>query len=304
MSDRKKILITGGTGLVGNVLSNMLLQKGYEVAILSRNPGQKGQIRLYKWDIAQQYIDPEAFENTHAIIHLAGAGVADHRWTAAYKKEILDSRVLSTQLLEKYLKQYPVPHVISASAVGYYGSTGDEWLSETHAPGNSFLADVCLQWEQAIKALSNTGSRVAWVRIGIVLSTKGGALPAMDKPVKFGIGAYLGNGQQFTPWIHIEDLSRMFIHLLENPGLTGPYNGSAPHPITNKDFVKAIAKSLGRPFIPAPGPAFALKLVLGEQADMVLMSNRTSADKIIQTGFTFQFTDPVDALKHLYAHQL
>lgn len=301
MESRKKILITGGTGLVGSALTELLQNKGYQVGILSRQPGIRGAVTLYQWDIAKGYIDPEAFRDVHAVIHLAGAGVADHRWTEAYKKEILDSRINSTRLLQEYLKKYPVPHVIAASAVGYYGSCGDAWLSEEHAAGNSFLADVCQQWEREISALSATGSRVAWIRIGIVLSTKGGALPVMDKPVRFGVGAYLGNGQQYTPWIHIEDLCRMFIYLMEKERLTGPFNGSAPEPLTNKDFIKAVAKALGRPFIPAPGPAFALKLMLGEQADMVLMSNRTSAKKILEKGFQFRFSDPVEALKNLYA---
>lgn len=301
MEREKKILITGGTGLVGSALTEMLLSQGYQVGILSRKPGARGAITLHQWDIEKGYIDPDAFKDVHAVIHLAGAGVADHRWTEAYKKEILDSRVKTTRLLQRYLKEYPVPHVIAASAVGYYGSCGEEWLSEEHPAGKSFLADVCQQWEGEIKALSTTGCRVAWIRIGIVLSTKGGALPVMDKPVRFGVGAYLGDGRQYTPWIHIEDLCRMFIYLMENEGLTGPFNGSAPEPLTNKNFIKAIAKALGRPFIPAPGPAFALKLMLGEQADMVLMSNRTTAQKILDKGFQFHFADPVAALKDLYA---
>jgi uncharacterized protein (TIGR01777 family) len=301
MEGKGKILITGGTGLVGSALTELLLKEGYQVGILSRKPGIKGKVVLYQWDIDKGYINPEAFKDVHAIIHLAGAGVADHRWTDAYKKEILDSRINSTRLLGEYLKKFPVPHVIAASAVGYYGSCGNEWLSEEHAAGNSFLADVCKQWEQEISAISSTGSRVAWIRIGIVLSTKGGALPVMDKPVRFGVGAYLGDGKQYTPWIHIEDLCRMFIYVMENDGLTGPFNGCAPEPLTNKDFIKTVAKALGRPFIPAPGPAFALKLMLGEQADMVLMSNRTSAKKIIDKGFRFHFTDAVAALKDLYA---
>jgi len=298
--EKKRILITGGSGLVGSRLTELLLTQGYEVRWLSRKPGKKGEVSIYQWDIQAQTIDEAAFEGVHAVIHLAGAGVADSRWTEAYKKEIRDSRIQSTQLLFKYLKKFPVAHFIGASAVGYYGSRGEELLAESSAAGDSFLAKVCIDWEAEMNKMAQTGSRVAMIRIGIVLSTKGGALPVMDKPVRLAVGAYLGNGKQYMPWIHIEDLCRMFMHLVEHEDLAGPFNGGAPEPLSNKDFIKSIAKALGRPFIPAPGPAFALKMVLGEQADMVLMSNRTSAEKILHSGFQFQFTDAVSALKDLY----
>jgi uncharacterized protein len=302
--DKKIILIAGGTGLVGRKLTDLLLSEGYEVRWLSRKPGQQGVVKIFAWDIERQVMDEEAFKDVYAVIHLAGAGVADSRWTAAYKQEIRNSRIKSTQLLRAYLSRFPVPHFLGASAVGYYGSRGDEWLNESSSPGDSFLAKVCVDWEAAINQVADTGARVALVRIGIVLSTKGGALPVMDKPVRLAVGAYLGNGYQYTPWIHIEDLCRLFVHLLEHPELQGPYHGSAPQPLTNKDFVKAIAKALGRPFIPAPGPAFILKLVMGEQADMVLMSNRTSADRVLASGFHFQFTDAVQALQDLYRRSI
>jgi uncharacterized protein len=298
--EKKKVLITGGSGLVGSRLTDLLLSKGFEVRWLSRNPGNKGDVKTYKWDIQAQAIDEAAFDGLHAVIHLAGAGVADKRWTEAYKTEIRDSRIQSTQLLFKYLQKFPVPHFIGASAVGYYGSRGDELLTESSTAGDSFLAKVCIEWESEMNRIAETGSRVAMIRIGIVLSTKGGALPVMDKPVRLGVGAYLGDGKQYMPWIHIEDLCGMFIHLLEQESLTGAFNGGAPEPLSNKDFIKSIAKALGRPFIPAPGPAFVLKIVLGEQADMVLMSNRTSAERILSTGFQFQFTDAVTALQDLY----
>lgn len=304
MQGDKTILITGGSGLVGKQLTDLLLAGGYQVRWLSRNPGTKGAVKIFGWDINARYIDEAAFEGVHAVIHLAGAGVADHRWTEAYKKEIRDSRVLSTRLLHDYLKQYPVKHVISASAVGYYGDRGSEVLTEASKPGDSFLANVCREWENEVQRLEDTGARIALLRIGIVLSTLGGALPVMARPVKFGVGAYLGNGMQYTPWVHIQDLCRMFVFLLEHPGLSGPFNGSAPEPLTNKDFIKAIAKALGRPFIPAPGPAFALKVVLGEQADMVLMSNRTSAQKLLDAGFSFQHPQPLEALQDLFQRKL
>jgi uncharacterized protein len=302
--EKKRVLITGGSGLVGSRLTELLFSNGFEVRWLSRNPGNMGDVKIYKWDIAAQTIDEAAFDGLYAVIHLAGAGVADKRWTDAYKKEIRDSRIQSTQLLFKYLQKFPVPHFIGASAVGYYGNRGDELLKESSAAGDSFLAKVCIDWEAEMNRIAQIGCRVALIRIGIVLSTKGGALPVMDKPVRLAVGAYLGNGKQYMPWVHIEDLCRMFIHLVEQENLTGPFNGGAPEPLRNKDFIKSIAKALGRPFIPAPGPEFGLKIVLGEQADMVLMSNRTSAERILSTGFQFQFTDAVSALQDLYKRRI
>lgn len=298
--EKKKVLITGGSGLVGSRLTDLLLSNGFEVRWLSRKPGNRGDVKIYKWDIQAQTIDEAAFDGLHAVIHLTGAGVADKRWTESYKKEIRDSRIQSTRLLFKYLQKFHVPHFIGASAVGYYGNRGSELLTEDSAAGDSFLAKVCIEWEAEMNRIAETGSRVAMIRIGIVLSTKGGALPVMDKPVRLAVGAYLGDGKQYMPWIHIEDLCRMFIHLLEQENLKGAFNGGAPEPLSNKDFIKSIAKALGRPFIPAPGPAFVLKAVLGEQADMVLMSNRTSSERILGTGFQFQFTDAISALQDLY----
>lgn len=300
----KTVLITGGSGLVGTRLTHLLQEKGFKVRWLSRTAGQSGGVQRFKWDINKAEIDLQAFEGVDILIHLAGAGVAEHRWTAAYKQEIIDSRVKSAQLLGKALKTHPIKRIISASGVGIYGDRGSEILTEDSQFGNCFLANVSIEWEKAAMELQSTGADVAIVRIGIVLSTLGGALPVMAKPVKFGIGAYLGNGKQFTPWIHLDDLCGIFIHLINQPQLKGAFNASAPTPLSNKDFIKAIAKAIGRPFLPSPGPAFFLKLVLGEQADMVLMSNRTSSDKIVKTGFKFRFTNVITALQDIYQRKI
>jgi uncharacterized protein (TIGR01777 family) len=295
----EKVIITGGTGLVGKRLTKLLLEKGFEVNILCRNPKKPNEFR---WNIEEKYIDSKVFEQAAAIIHLAGAGVADKRWTNARKQEIIDSRTLSTQLIADYLSkhQHTISNFISASAVGFYGDRGNEVLTEDATNGTGFLAEVCQLWESETQKISQLGISVSKIRIGIVLSKDGGALPKLDFPIKFGIGAYIGDGKQFVPWIHIDDLCHIFIHLLEHKNLHCTYNGCAPDIKTNKEMSETIARVLHRPFIPFPAPGFILKTVMGEMASMLLMSNNCSSDKIKQTGFTFQFLTLKSALENIY----
>jgi uncharacterized protein len=294
-----KVIITGGTGLVGKRLTELLTEKGYEVNILCRNPKKQNE---YKWNISDNFIDSKVFQDAVAIIHLAGAGVADARWTEARKREIIDSRIKSADLIFQYLSKetHHIQHFISASAVGFYGDRGNEILSENSSNGTGFLAEVCALWENAADKINSLNIPVSKVRIGIVLSKDGGALPKLDLPVKFGIGAYIGDGKQFVPWIHIEDLCRIFIFLLENKKLNGTYNGCAPDIKTNKQMSQTIAGVLNKPFIPFPAPAFILKTVMGEMAGMLLMSNNCSSQKIINAGFSFQFPALKDALENIY----
>ena len=294
-----KVIITGGTGLVGQRLTTLLEQKGFEVNILCRNPKKPNEFR---WNIEEKHIDSKVFEQAVAIIHLAGAGVADKRWTNARKQEIIDSRTLSTQLIADYLSkhQHTISNFISASAVGFYGDRGNEVLTEDATNGTGFLAEVCQLWESETEKISQLGISVSKIRIGIVLSKDGGALPKLDFPIKFGIGAYIGDGEQFVPWIHIDDLCHIFIHLLEHKNLHGTYNGCAPDIKTNKEMSETIASVLHRPFIPFPAPGFILKTVMGEMASMLLMSNNCTSDKIKQTGFTFQFPTLKSALENIY----
>lgn len=294
-----KVIITGGTGLVGRRLSQLLEDKGYSVNILCRNPVKLNE---FKWDLDKFSIDSSVFENASAIMHLAGAGVADKRWTDTRKKEIIESRTKSTALLQQYLskRNHNITRFISASAVGYYGDRGNERLTETSTAGTGFLADVCVRWEDAVAQISDLDISVSKIRIGIVLSKDGGALPKLDLPIKFGIGAYIGNGKQFVPWIHIDDLCSMFIHLLENYNLHGTFNGCAPDIKTNKEMSKTIAQVLNKPFIPAPAPALVLKTIMGEMSTMLLMSNNCSADKILSTGFQFNYPTLVEALEQIY----
>jgi uncharacterized protein (TIGR01777 family) len=294
----KKVIITGGTGLVGQRLTTLLKHKGFEVNILCRNPKKADE---FKWNIDENYIDVQVFKDAGAIIHLAGAGVADKRWTEARKHEIIESRTKSAQLLFQYLskEKHSITSFISASAVGFYGDRGNEVLTETSANGTGFLAEVCQVWEKEAEKFSLLNIAVCKIRIGIVLSKEGGALPKLDFPIKFGIGAYIGDGKQFVPWVHIDDLCNMFIHLLNN-NLHDTYNGCAPDIKTNKQMSETIASVLHRPFIPFPAPGFILKTVMGEMASMLLMSTNCSSQKIISTGFVFQFPTLKEALENIY----
>lgn len=295
----RKVIITGGTGLVGKRLSELLKQHGYKENILCRNPKKTDE---YKWNVEEGYMDESAFEGTEIIVHLAGAGVADQRWTDSRKKEIIDSRVASTRLLFKYLskKTHTIKSFISASAVGYYGDRKNELLTEGDSAGTGFLAEVCRLWEQEADTIGTLNIPVSKIRIGIVLSKDGGALPKLDFPVKFGIGAYIGNGKQYVPWIHIDDLCNMFIHLIHHPEANGIYNACAPDIKTNREMSATIAQVLRRPFIPFPAPAFVIKTVMGEMATMLLMSNNCSSKKIIDTGFDFQYPTLYLALENIY----
>lgn len=297
----KKILITGATGLVGKALQEHLINKGYKINTLSRK--KSSNPNSYVWDVEKQQIDPKAFDEVCAIIHLAGEAVADKKWTPERKKQIIDSRVKSTELLYKTLSSIPnhqVKAIISSSAVGYYGDCGDEILTEESENGYGFLAECCKLWEQAVDEGKKLSLRVVKLRTGIVLSTKGGALPQMALPVKLFAGSALGTGKQWIPWLHIDDMAEMYIHSLENLQTQGAYNACAPFPVTNSTFTKALANQLHRPFWPIKTPKKAIELLMGERVEAVLMSNNTSAQKILDSGFKFKFTHLDDAFRDLY----
>lgn len=296
----KTILITGGTGLVGTALSKLLTSKGHTVTHLSRNPTQK-EYRTFHWDIKKEEIADEAISSADVIIHLAGAGVSDKRWSESYKKEIYDSRIDSTRLLKDKVAQLNanLQHFITASAVGYYGwDSGDQPVDETSVKGEGFLAEVVDDWEREADAFSDLGVKVSKVRIGIVLSEKAGALVEMMKPISYGIGAPLGSGSQYMSWIHLNDLCGIFDYILDH-SLEGTYNGVAPSPVTNKEFTKSVAKELGKPLWLPNVPKFALRLIVGEMADILIGGNRVSSKKIEQAGFNFQFSELTNALHHL-----
>lgn len=295
-----KILITGATGLVGLHLSRMLRAAGHEVVHLSRSASSGTTFQTFKWDVGSEWIDEKAFEGVTDVIHLAGAGIADSRWSAGRKQEIIDSRVLSTRLLHGYISklQIRLRSFISASAIGYYGmSTGDQFLEEDHPAGSDFLAYVVKLWEAEADKMQNLTS-VAKIRIGVVLSPEGGAMKQMGQPIKWGIGAPLASGQQYMSWIHIQDLCRLFVYVLENE-LQGVYNAVAPDPVSNETLTRAMAKAWHRPLFLPRVPAFMLKLLLGEMADMVIGGNRVSSRRIQAAGYQFKFPELPSAMKDL-----
>ncbi|MCA6365132.1 MAG: TIGR01777 family protein [Bacteroidetes bacterium] len=300
---KKHVLITGGSGLVGTHLSRLLLQKGYSVSHLGRGKKNAAQgISFFGWDPARGYMEPGALDNADYIIHLAGAGVADEKWTAARKKLIIDSRVQSAQLLVNELqKAGKKPEAfISASAIGWYGMTTTERIcEETDTAHSDFFGECCRLWEESVEPVSAMHIRLVKLRIGIVLARESGFLPKVSAPVKWLAGSPLGSGKQWVPWIHIDDLCRMFLQAIEQPAMQGVYNAAGPQHLTNKEITKAIGKALRKPvFLPAV-PAFALKLALGEMAQMILNGNRISNQKILRTGFTYKYNTIEKALHNL-----
>lgn len=296
------ILITGGSGLVGTRLTQMLLEKGYQVSHLSRRPRNKPNVVVYKWDVNKKEIAQKAIATADAIVHLAGAGVADKRWSAARKKEIMNSRVDSGKLLVQSLRHvnHSVKTFISASGMGYYGDCGDRLLKESDSLGRDFLAKVCDKWEASTEDIIGLGIRRVVLRIGIVLDKNGGALPKMAQPIKMGMGSYFGNGKQIYSWIHIDDLCRMIIFSLKQNQVKGIYNAASPDQVSNIDFTKELAAVFKRPFIPIPVPMFGLKMVLGQMAETLLTSTAISPDKIMREGFSFSYADLGEALEEIY----
>lgn len=294
------VLITGGTGLVGKVLTRQLIDKGYHVIILTRPKAEAANYKLQlpnisysSWDVEKQLIDVNAIQKADHIIHLAGAGVMDKRWNAAYKNTIQQSRIKSSELLVTALKnnQNKVKTVVSASAIGWYGPDiipGKKFV-ETDPADKSFLGETCRLWEQSIEPVTQLGKRLVKLRTGIVLSNDGGAFPEFKKSLKFGIASILGNGKQIISWIHIDDLCRLYIDAIENNELNGTYNAATPQPVSNKELTLMTARKLKSFFIPLHVPSFALKIILGEQSIEVLKSATVSCEKIKQTGFSFLY---------------
>lgn len=299
----KHILLTGATGMLGKELIKDLLKKGYQVSVLSRKPQHIDHVKVFLWNVDQQEIDTDCIIGVDSIIHLAGENIAKERWSEKRKKEIIDSRVLSTRLLFKTISSQPnqVKTFISAAAVGIYGNRGDEILTENSPAGHGFLAECCLEWENAIDEGEAPGLRIVKLRTGVVLGKHDGALPEMSKPIRLFAGAPLGSGKQWIPWIHHHDMTQIYIHALENPSLTGIYNACAPFPVTNKTLTQAIARQLHRPVWPFSVPAKVMDLILGEMSAIVLNSNNTSAQKLLSAGFIFKYTRLEDALSDIYS---
>lgn len=297
------VLLTGGTGTIGRRLTQLLQEKGYAVSLLSRSAKPVPGVTVYTWDIKKGTIDPKAIETADYIIHLAGAGIADERWTDARKQEIIESRTQSTALLATALTKYkhPLKAFVSSSAIGYYGGdSGDRPQVETSPAGTDFMAQVVRLWERSADQVAALGIRTVKIRTGVVLTMEGGALPKIAQPIKLGVGAPLGSGQQYMSWIHVDDICRMYMQALEDSSWQGVYNGVAPGPVTNESLTKQIAGILHKPLFMPNIPAFGIKLLFGEMAIAVLGSSNVLNKRIKEeTTFRYGFPNLTDALQDL-----
>ena len=286
--------------MVGTELTRILTKKGLEVSHLSRKANSESAIPVYAWNVTNGTIDEEALAVDH-IVHLAGAGVADQKWTNSRKEIIYQSRIASTELLKEKVSALGIKlkSFISASAIGYYGlDTADETMTEESPSANDFLAGVVKDWEAAADQFENLSDRVVKVRIGIVLAKHGGALPKLVQPVKYGVGAPLGDGSQYMSWIHLRDLVAIFSWALENE-IDGVFNAVAPEAVSNKKMTQEIASVLNRPLLLPQVPSFALKFLLGEMSGIVLGGNKVSSKKLVDAGFNFEFQSVTEALRDL-----
>ena len=293
------ILITGGSGLIGSALTKALQQEGHTVRWLSRTAGTHNGVKAFAWDGTKGTMDATALQGVDHIIHLAGAGIADKRWTDARKKELEQSRAESARLLLRVAKAqgFAPKSLISSAGINYYGAvTGEHTFTENDAPGTDHIAHLSKVWEDAVDEWAPL-CRVVKLRTPLVLARDGGGLPKLAMPVRFGLGAPLGSGKQWMPWVHLADLVRIYQHALTHEAMHGAYNANAPEQPTNRDFTKAVAKVLGRPmFLPAV-PGFLLKIALGELSSILLEGSRASNAKLLGTGFTFQYDTLSSALK-------
>ncbi|MBE0604772.1 MAG: TIGR01777 family protein [Deltaproteobacteria bacterium] len=296
-----RLAITGSTGLVGSAVVTVLSAAGHEVVRLVRRAPAPGE-KAVRWDPARGEVDAARLEGYDAVLHLAGENVGSGRWTTARKAAIRDSRVNGTRLLCDALAGLarPPKTLVCASAVGYYGDRGEETLTEESPPGKGFLAEVCREWEAASAPAARKGIRVVALRIGMVLSPEGGALPRMLPLFRAGLGGVIGDGRQYVSWIALEEISPILLHALHCGDLSGPVNAVAPHPVTNREFTGALGKALSRP-TPLPVPAFALRLAVGrEMADALLLSSaRAVPRRLEETGYRFRFPELGEALQRM-----
>lgn len=304
------VLISGGTGLIGKKLTSHLIDRNYEVIILSRNrknSSSNPKISYSYWDVKKQVIDASVISKADYIIHLAGAGVMDKNWTKEYKQQIIYSRTKSSELLVKTINEneHKIKSFVSASAIGWYG--GDvrplvrkEGFIETDPVDKGFLGETCVLWENSVEPVIQMGIRLVKLRTGIVLSNDGGAFKEFKRTLNFGIAAILGDGRQVVSWIHIDDVCRMYIESMENKEMKGVYNAVAPVPVTNKKLILMTAEKLrNKFFIPVHVPIFFLKLMMGKRSVEILKSATVSDKKIKSTGFTFLYPTIESALDEL-----
>ncbi len=303
---KAKILIGGGSGLVGTQLRARLMQEGYEVRVLTRSLKNKSADYL-QWDLENKTLELQGFK-PDIVINLAGAGIADKLWTKKRKQELISSRVESNGILVQAILDGTIaPDVfLSASAIGIYGDRADEKLTEESPLGKAdrFMVECCSLWENSIDPLIGKIERLIKLRIGIVLSTKGGALPKITMPMHFGLAPYFGNGKQYYSWIHIDDLVSQIIHLSIQSKQSGVFNGVANEPLSLKEFTRTTYKAMGKKAIMFPVPAFALKLFMGNLSNVLLNSNRVYPTRLLEEGFAYNYGSLENAIKDLYARKV
>jgi uncharacterized protein len=302
-----RILVSGSTGFLGTALVETLSAQGHSVARLlrpetARKDAAKVSTPAIRWDPIAAEFDSESAEGADALIHLAGASIAGGRWNASRKRLLRTSRIEATRHLMGALAKlrWPPRVIVAASAIGYYGNRGDEVLTEDSASGNDFLAGLTREWEAETARGKEFGARVVSLRFGIILAAHGGALPRMAQPFKLGVGGRLGNGQQWMSWLTLAEAVRIVLFALENPRIAGPVNAVTPSPVRNSEFTRILAKALRRPAL-FPAPAFALRLMLGEMADaLLLISQRVEPSRLVSAGYTFLQTDLAGALSEVF----
>jgi uncharacterized protein (TIGR01777 family) len=299
LKERSSVLISGGSGLIGKYLTSVLLSEGYKVSHLSRKNGQPGTIKVCKWDPEQNIIDPQVFEGVDFLIHLAGANIGEKRWTKKRKEEIQTSRVDSARLLYKTVNDNGIrlKAFISASAIGYYGSvTSDKVFKEDDLPATDFLGTTCKMWEEAADLFGKSGIRTVKIRTAVVLEKNDSALSKLIKPARFGFLLQTGDGRQYMPWIHINDLCNIYLKAISDTEMSGVYNAVSPQHVNGREFINTLAKVMKRNVFPIPVPAIVLRAVLGEMSDVILKGSRASSDKIKNAGYNFIFSNLQDAL--------
>ena len=298
----KKILITGGTGLIGSRLTQLLRDKGYRVAHLVRSP-EKSSVEVYRWNPRENFIEDGALEDVAAVVHLAGLDISAKRWNQHVKDEILFSRVETARLLRRWSEehQFRIPVFVSASGISYYGTTNPvRPYEEQDNPGRDFMARVTVLWEQEAHAFTALDARVVTIRTGVVLARDRGALKKLALPVRLFVGAPLGSGQQVVNWIHLDDLCSLYLRAIDDESFQDAYNAVAPHPVTNEAFTNELARVLKRPRWAPNVPAFLVRLISGEVAYVVLEGGAVSAGRVIESGFTFQYPTLSQALQAIY----
>lgn len=296
----EKILITGASGLIGKELSKVLVENGYEVIHLLRKKPESYLYRYHLWSPEKNELDETIFADIDHIIHLAGENIGAKRWTKSRKEKLYSSRVQTANLLFEKSKNAHIQTFISASGANIYGTqTSAHIFSEEDLPGNDFLSQLTLDWEKAADQFSSRGARIVKIRTGLVLSEKGGALDKLVLPFKWNVGSKLGDGKQFMPWIHLDDLVQIYLKAIRDKNLSGAYNAVAPHLITNSEFTAVLSKQFGKKLWAPAVPAFIIKLLFGEMGNLVLKGSRVSSEKIRGAQYQFKFSTVEEALNHV-----